>query len=225
MMFGRSLKSSWFDKTFLEKRALMANVKIQKRVRQNRNSYVVTYTDPVTGKSKYYKTYRRMCEAQNARNELRQLIDTGKLHTIKKTKLQVLTFDEVSDSLREEWQVRLKRSNLREKTVIGYNNNANILEREFGQRLMREISDQEIIAYRDRVAESLSNVSANRQFFVFKQIFKHGLKLIPLLKILLPGFPNSSKKNMNETDSCSKINSRHWSRQASKPGASIICQR
>ncbi len=155
----------------------MANVKIQKRNRKDRKSYVVTYTDPITGKSRYYKTYRRMREAQDAQNELRQLIDTGKIKTVRKIKFEVLSFGEVSRLLRTEWQARLKRRDLSAETVDGYKYNANILDREFGQRLISEITKQDIVAYRDHVSEMLSNISANRQLFVLKQIFKHGLKL------------------------------------------------
>lgn len=67
-----------------ERIVLAVNLKIKKRVRQNRNSDVAACRDPVTGKSKYRKTYRRMREACDTRNELRQLIDAGKLQSISK---------------------------------------------------------------------------------------------------------------------------------------------
>ena len=57
----------------------MATVVIQKRERQNRNSYVIHYKDPSTAKTKYYKTFKRFKDAQQAANELRNLIDLGKI--------------------------------------------------------------------------------------------------------------------------------------------------
>ncbi|BBO78966.1 hypothetical protein DSCW_63830 [Desulfosarcina widdelii] len=172
----------------------MANVKIQKRVRQNGNSYVVTYSDPVTGKSRYYKTFRRMREAQDARNELRQLIDAGKAQSIRRTKIEMRTFGEVSGSLREIWKTRLKRDRLREETVDGYNDNANLLDREFGGRLLCEISRKDIVEYRDRVADMNSNVSANRRLFILKQVFKHGLKLGAIVEDPSTGISKLSEK-------------------------------
>jgi len=56
----------------------MATVTIQKRENKNGNSYVVTFKDPLTGKKKYYKTFKKHRIAHQEANDLRALLDTGK---------------------------------------------------------------------------------------------------------------------------------------------------
>ena len=48
----------------------MATVIIQKRKRKTRNSYLVSFKEPLTGKPKYYRAYQRKREAQQAANDL-----------------------------------------------------------------------------------------------------------------------------------------------------------
>ena len=55
----------------------MASVVIQKRKRKNGTSYVITYRDPLTFRSKYHKTCKRYKDAQREANELRDLLDNG----------------------------------------------------------------------------------------------------------------------------------------------------
>lgn len=56
----------------------MATVFIQKRMRSKGMRYPIYFRDPVTSKNKYYKTYRRLRDAQDAANDLRMLLDAGK---------------------------------------------------------------------------------------------------------------------------------------------------
>ena len=57
----------------------MATVYIETRKRIKRNSYVIYYKHPVSGKNKYHKTFQRQKEALTEANRLRGLLDTGKL--------------------------------------------------------------------------------------------------------------------------------------------------
>jgi site-specific recombinase XerD len=155
----------------------MANVKIQKRPRKNRNSWVVTFVDPVSGKSKYHGTYRTLEAAKSEKKELVELIDTGKVLKIRKKDTAMMTFAEVSKAMRESWQRRFANHELRKETVDGYLVHAKLLDAEFGKRRLCMIAHDEIVAFGDRIARQHSNVLANRRLFVLKQVFKHGLLL------------------------------------------------
>ena len=82
----------------------MATVTIQKRKRKSRNSYLVSYKEPLTGKKRHYKTFPRQREALKAANELRVLLDSGKMPEVSRTRLNPLTFEKVADSLKREWR-------------------------------------------------------------------------------------------------------------------------
>ena len=117
----------------------MATVFIQKRKRKKRNSYVVYYKDPATLRLKYFKTFQRQKDANQAAHTLRTLIDTGQTPDIKKikVKLNFLTFDKVACSLKEEWTQRLeKRKSLAQKTFNEYSIRLNVLKRIFGKKLV-----------------------------------------------------------------------------------------
>jgi len=157
----------------------MATVIIQKRNGKHRNSYIVRYKDPLTGKSKYYKTYQRQKDAQKAANELRSLIDTGKLSGMRGNtpKLNLLTFQEISESLRSKWKNRLECGKLRKKTYDEYIVRLNVLDRTFGKELLCEMTEDEILDYQKEILLKFSAVTSNRSLFVIKQVFKHGLEL------------------------------------------------
>jgi len=157
----------------------MATVFIQKRKRKNRNSYVVYFKDPVTIKLKYFKTFQRQKDAQDAANDLRTLIDTGKSLDIKKnkTKLNFVTVKEVSEQLKIEWGKRLENGDLRRKTFDEYLYMLNSLCKNFGKRLLGEITEENILDYRSNVASKLTNVTSNRNLFIIKQVFKIGAQI------------------------------------------------
>ena len=94
----------------------MATVVIQKRKGKRGMSYAIRYGDPITGKKRYYKTFKKLKEAQLAANELRSLLDSGKMPKLAATKFNPLTFSQVAESLRCEWDQRFKRKELSEKT-------------------------------------------------------------------------------------------------------------
>ena len=154
----------------------MATVLIQRRKRKDHTSYLVTFKDPLTGRKKHYKTFSRYKDAQSAANDLRALIDSGKLGDIEKSKVKItlLSFAEVSASLEEEWAKRLSLGALQPKTVDGYLNRLQVLNRVFGPKMLCEITSEEIIDYRSNVLAESSAITANRNLFVIKQVFKHG---------------------------------------------------
>jgi integrase len=161
----------------------MATVVIQKRERQNRNSYVIHYKDPSTAKTKYYRTFKRFKDAQQAANELRNLIDLGKILGIQKnkTKLNLLTFSEVAELLKQEWHKRVNQGKLKEKTFEEYVYQLNVLNRIFGKQLLCKILKDEILRYQANVASEFSNVTSNRRVFIIKHVFKHGLEIRAVL--------------------------------------------
>ena len=154
----------------------MATVVIQKRKGKKGMSYAIRYFDPISGKKRYYKTFKKYKEAQQQANDLRTLLDSGKAPE-KKLKLSLMTFSEVATSLKTEWTSRLKRKDLSEKTYNDYCIWLNVLNRTFGKSLLCQITPDEILAYRDDEIEKNSIISANRYLTVIRFVFNHGLRL------------------------------------------------
>jgi site-specific recombinase XerD len=154
----------------------MATVYILKHETQKGHSYTVKYYDPLTKKKKYYKTFKKFRIAQQKANELRSALDTGKVPKNKKTKLVPLAFNQVSASLRDEWTERLRIKELSQKTHDEYGYRLNVLEREFGEDLLCQISKTQIKKYLGNVAESFTNITANRSLSVLRKVFEHGTK-------------------------------------------------
>ncbi|MBW1668203.1 MAG: site-specific integrase [Deltaproteobacteria bacterium] len=173
----------------------MSTVFIQKRIGKKGISYNVKYADPITGKKKHYRAYKRYKQAQWEANELRALLDSGKIPKNKKVRLNPLTFSEVSASLKKEWELRFKRKELSQITFNVYRAKLNVLERNFGERLLCKIEEAEILEFRDKEIEKNSIVSANRYLTILKFVFKHGLKLNALIED-----PASGIKLLNEKE-------------------------
>ena len=110
---------------------------------------MVQYRNPITGEKKHYQTFTKLKDAQKSANELRSVLDSGKIPEKRATRLNPLTFSQVADSLRDEWNSRHKRKELSEKTFTEYCIWLGALERTFGGRLLCQISRDEIISYRD----------------------------------------------------------------------------
>ena len=153
----------------------MATVLIQKRKRDKRNSHIIYYKDPYTGQRKYYKTFQRQIEAQRAANDLRTLLDSGKLPSQYRTRINPLTFENVAEQLKKDWLSRLKTGEIRQKTADEYIITLNVVKRTFNRQLLCEISLDTIKDYRSEIAFKLSNISSNRRLFVIKQVFKLAL--------------------------------------------------
>jgi len=157
----------------------MATVTIQKRTRNKGITYPVYYKDPLTGAKRYYKTFPRFREAQQAANDLRALLDAGKASEVKnaKRRISLVSFEEAGHSLRALWKGRADRLEMSNTTFRGYCDRLRLLERKFGKRLLCEISHDEILEYRNRVASETSNLTSNRSLFILKQVFKHAIDL------------------------------------------------
>ena len=84
----------------------MACVVIQKRKTKRGISYVITYRDPETFGSKYFKTCYKYKEAQFEANNLRGLIDSGKPPKAEAESVKPLTFGEIGEYLKKVWVAR-----------------------------------------------------------------------------------------------------------------------
>jgi integrase len=173
---------------------VMATVIIQKRKRENRNSYLVSFKEPFTGKLKYYRAYKMKREAQQVANELRALLDSGKIPETKRIKLNPLTFEDVTVSLKKEWIERLEKRDISEKTCQDYCIWLNVLTRHFGKFILCQITRDQIIAYRDNIQKAQTNVSANKYLSVIKKVFRHGLDLNAVIMDVTEGIPYLSEK-------------------------------
>lgn len=155
----------------------MATVNIVKRKREKGMRYQVYFKDPYTGKKKYYKTFQRQKDAQQAANDLRTLLDSGKLPDKARKKIRMMTFNEVSCELEKEWDKKFKIGKLANATVANYKVALKAVRCEFGKMLLCEIKEDQIISYREGVVSELSNVSSNKRLLAIKQIFKKGIEL------------------------------------------------
>lgn len=154
----------------------MATVYIQKRQRDQRLSYIVYYRDPVTCRNCYYKTFRKQKDAQSAANDLRVLLETGKLPT-KEVRFSPKAFNEVGKSLSLKWGRRLAEDEIAQATYDDYTLRLELTGRVFGEKLLGEITEEDIRQYRADLARDSSNATANRNLFILKQVFKHGLEI------------------------------------------------
>lgn len=156
----------------------MATVFIQKRKCRSYNSYSVRYKDPVSRKVIHYKVFRRQLDAKYAAQELRMMIDHGKLYQIptRKYRLNLLSFKNSAKLTRQEWEIRLKKGNLKQVSYDGYCLRLKLLIREFGKQMLWEIQTKDIEKYLDHLILNQSVITANRTLFVLKQVFRIGLK-------------------------------------------------
>ena len=154
----------------------MATVVIQKRKRKSGIKYAVRYKDPITRKSNHYKTFLKMKEAQIAANDLRALLDSGKLPQTKKKRFTPLRFQEVASKLETEWQTKNSRGDLKAKTMYDYIIWLSQLSVVFGNRLLCEIKKDEVEELIYGIAGSSSNVNANKHLSTIKKVFKLGVK-------------------------------------------------
>ncbi|MBT3368590.1 MAG: site-specific integrase [Nitrospina sp.] len=155
----------------------MANVFIHKRKGKTGIGYAVRYVDPLTGKKKNYGTFRKYREAQQKVNELRALLDSGGVPLPKKERFTPLTFEEVAESLKAIWDERLSINELSQKTHSDYVYWLRILIQVFGDKLLCQITREDIEEYRNRKAREFSNVCANKHLLVLRNVFAHGTVL------------------------------------------------
>ena len=174
----------------------MATVVIQKRQREKGNSYVITYKDPNSGRKRYYKTFRKANEARQAANDLRYLLDNGKAASIKKNHRQskLLTVDQVCKYLKQDWEDKAQNNALSPVTLEGYLGRVGQIAKIFGNRILCEITKEEVKEYRRTIVQNTSNANANRILFVVKQIFSRGEELGVLTENPASGIKMLSEK-------------------------------
>lgn len=155
----------------------MATVNIQKRIRNNFISYQVYYKDPSTGKKYYYKSFRKQKDAQQVANDLRAMLDFGKLPDSKKKNLRMMTFGEVAEVVEKDWLDKKPTGELAVKTVDEYITALNTVNKTFASKRLVEMTEKEVLAYREKVAIEFSNVWSNKQLSAIKKVFEFGLML------------------------------------------------
>ena len=163
----------------------MATVFIQNHQKKKGISYNVQFRDPITGKKRHYKTFHKKREANQAANDLRVMLDAGKIPAPRQTRISPLTFCEVGESLKIEWDKRLRRDDLKPKTHYEYRSRLRVLDRTFGKKILCAITHKALDNYITDVADQYTNVTANRSLSVIKKVFKHGVRIrltrIPLV--------------------------------------------
>jgi len=173
----------------------LSTVIIQRRERKKGVAYPVYYKDPITGKKEYWKTYSRFRLAQQARNELMSLLDMGKMPEKKKTKIRFLTFRQVADSLKLEWDMRLKQGSLRRKTHENYGYWLNALVRNFGDKPLCQISKADIESHINDLLTQFTVITANKYISMFRKVFTHGIQLRASLNNPADEIPRFSEKD------------------------------
>jgi len=172
----------------------MATVFIQKHQKKKGISYNVQFRDPITGKKRHFKTFHKKREAHQAANDLRTMLDAGKIPAPRQTKISPLTFNEVGESLIEEWDKRLQRNDLKPKTHYEYRSRLRVLDRMFGKKILCTITHKALDNYLTDVADHYTNVTANRSLSVIKKVFKHGVKLKAVIDDVTESMPFLSEK-------------------------------
>ncbi|MCK5680267.1 site-specific integrase [bacterium] len=149
----------------------MATVLINKRVGKNFTSYSIYFRDPFTGEKKYHCSLRRLIDAQKEANELRSLIDSGKLPTCRK-KFRPLKVTAVAKELRQSWELQLANNELASATFTGYTFFLSIVEKSFGNNFISKISEKQIRDFGVSLSREKSVITSNRTLFIIKQLFK-----------------------------------------------------
>ena len=173
----------------------MATVIIQKYKGKRGTTYSVRYKDPITRRSTHYKSFKRYKDANQSANELRTIIDSGRLPEKNSTKFTPMTFNEVALKLTKEWQSRNKRGDLADKTLYEYKNRQDIVCRTFGTKLLIKITEAEIANHIETIAEEWTNVTANKTLSTIKKVFAHGAKLKAVIKDITKDIEYLSEKD------------------------------
>ncbi|GAU09565.1 tyrosine-type recombinase/integrase [Desulfoplanes formicivorans] len=152
----------------------MATVLISERVNKNNKSFVVYFRDPLSGKRKYYKTFKMRKDAAAEAARLRVMLDGREYAELAKIQKRhtPLTFNEVADLCRKEWDRRVATGELSSVTGEDYKIALRQLCRTFGDNLLMDITREMILEYRAQVAMDLSVITSNRRLFIFKQVLK-----------------------------------------------------
>jgi integrase len=155
----------------------MATVTIYKYKGKNKNTYQVYFKHPLTGDKKYFKTYPKQKEAYQAAHDLRALLDSGKFPEKKQKRFNPLTFRKVAYLVKKEWDSKLTRGDLSPKTHYDYCIWLKVLDRRFGDKLLCQITRDDVDIFRNTLASEQTKVTSNRYLFIIKQVFKYALSL------------------------------------------------
>ena len=172
----------------------MATVRIQKYHGKRGTTYAVKYKDPLTKRTKHYKSFKRYKDANQAKNDLRITLDSGKIPEKKQNRFTPMTFAEVSDSLKLEWIKRNKKGKLADKTLYEYNVRLNLVCKTFGSRILIEIKKSEIEDHIDKVTKDWTNVTANKTLSAIKKVFAHGSEKRAIIEDIAKDIPFLSEK-------------------------------
>jgi len=178
----------------------MATVQIQRRKNKKGVTYPIYFKNPYNGKKEYFKTFPKLKEAQHAANDLRSLLDAGKLPEKKLKKLNPLTFMDVGKELKEEWDSKLSREDLSPKTHEDYCIFLNKLNHVFGGKLLCQITNGEVEIYRNVLASEFTKVTSNRYLFIIKQVFKKGLSINAVLEDPFQEIQKFSEKDQERNE-------------------------
>jgi len=173
----------------------MATVLVQKCIGKRGTTYAVRYTDPLSGRKKHYKSYKKYKLAHRAANDLRALLDGGDVVENKSQKISAMTFEGVAEVLKEQWTIQLSQNELSKKTYQDYCMWLKRLNQAFGKSLLCQISKEDILSYRMKEAEKNSNVSANKYLAIIKKVFKCGVELNAI-----KSDPSKEIKKLSEKD-------------------------
>jgi site-specific recombinase XerD len=118
-------------------------------------------------------------DALDAVGNLRTLIDSGKIPEVKKKKARIrpMSFSDIALLLKEIWDDRLLKNDLRKATHRGYLEFLSSLENVYGDLLISEISKTDISAFQVDEFQRSSAICSNRKLFVLKQVFKHAFEI------------------------------------------------
>ena len=150
----------------------MATTGIQiKELKGGKKSYAVWYKKPGSNKQYHYKSFRLKKIAEQEKQKLAILLDTGEIPRISLKKRNTMAkIGDVAAQLQEDWMRRLDTKKLSKSTVANYLIHKKMLEKEFSRLFLGELKEVDILNYQAKMAREISNATSNRRLFVLKQI-------------------------------------------------------
>ena len=92
-------------------------------------------------------------------------------------KLRPLTFNQVAASLKEVWDKRVKRGDMKQKTHQEYIYRLNNLCEYFGNTVMMELKEADLEKYRDDRIYEYSVITANKDLQIIKAVIRQGFEM------------------------------------------------
>jgi integrase len=107
-------------------------------------------------------------------------LDTGKPPNKRQGKIRPLTFREVGEFLKFEWNNKFHQDSLSEKTHSDYCYWLDILIRRFRNKMLCQITQKEVEDYINDLAAKYSKTTPNKHLSIIKKVFHLGLNLSAL---------------------------------------------